>query len=546
MRLNLPVVDREYPFPEGRTLVSVTDLKGRIVHCNSAFVDVSGFTREELLGQPHNLIRHPDMPAEAFRDMWETIASGRPWSGAVKNRRKDGSCYWVKANVTPILEGAAPGGYMSVRTRLEPDAARQAEALYAVMRGESDSGTLRHHLSAGQLQRRGLAGHLKRWSQPGLAAQLGLVALVLAASAFAAGLWAGAAADAGAVTTAAALATALAAAIATWRLRALAVSPVTRMTQFCNHMAGGQLGERLGDEAGLPAELAVALNQLSVNLVSVVGDARMETEKMRTSTMEIAAGNQDLSARTEAQAASLEETAASMEQITGTVRQSADAARQAATLAEDASQVTRSGSRAVETVVDSMQQIDRSSHRIGEIIEVIDSIAFQTNILSLNAAVEAARAGAHGSGFAVVAAEVRALARRTAGAAKEVRELIDESGRTVEAGMRHADVARTTIDGALQTVLQVSGLIQQISHSAQEQLTGISQVNEAVGQLDAITQSNASLVQQVAASATSLQGQAETVAAAVRVFTLNGAPPAAMADAVALRRSAKPLRPGQH
>jgi aerotaxis receptor len=542
MRLNLPAIDREFPFPEGQTLVSVTDLKGRIVHCNSAFIEVSGFAHEELLGQPHNLIRHPDMPAEAFRDMWETIAGGRPWSGAVKNRRKDGTYYWVKANVTPILEGDVPGGYMSVRTFLEPEAARQAEALYAAMRREAQGGTLKHRLIAGQLLVPGLAGQLKRLARPGLGSRLALVAAVLAASSFAAGLWAGR--EQGAVIALAAGLAAAAAAVATWRLRALAISPVARVTRFCNQMAGGQLGERLGDTAGLPVELAVALNQLSVNLVSVVGDARTETEKMRASTREIATGNHDLSARTEAQAASLEETAASMEQITGTVRQSADAARQAATLAEDASQVTRGSSRAVETVVDSMQQIDRSAHRIGEIIEVIDSIAFQTNILSLNAAVEAARAGSHGSGFAVVAAEVRALARRTADAAKEVRELIDESGRTVEAGMRHADAARTTIDSALQAVLAVSGLIQQISHSSQEQLTGISQVNEAVGQLDAITQSNASLVQEVAASATSLQAQAETVAAAVRVFKLNGATPPAMADAVALRRAAKASKAG--
>jgi len=278
-----------------------------------------------------------------------------------------------------------------------------------------------------------------------------------------------------------------------------------------------------------------------VNLVSVVGDARIEVDKMRRSTLEIAAGNRDLSARTESQAASLEETAASMEQITGTVRQSADSASQAARLAEAAGDVTRSGSRAVGTVVDSMKQIDESARRIGEIIEVIDGIAFQTNILSLNAAVEAARAGAHGRGFAVVAAEVRALALRTAGAAREVRALIEESGRTVEAGTRHADLARATIDEAVHSVLQVSALIQQISSGAHEQLTGIAQVNEAVGQLDAITQRNASLVQQVAASAVSLQGQAETVAASVRVFKLAGdrGVAALTTDAVSLRRAVK-------
>ncbi|MGE0672901.1 MAG: PAS domain-containing protein, partial [Methylibium sp.] len=116
MRLNTPVTASEYPFPAGETLVSTTDLKGRITYCNPAFITVSGYAREELLGQPHNMIRHPDMPEEAFRDMWATIASGQPWSAPVKNRRKDGSCYWVIANVTPLMSGDQPTGYMSVRT----------------------------------------------------------------------------------------------------------------------------------------------------------------------------------------------------------------------------------------------------------------------------------------------------------------------------------------------------------------------------------------------------------------------------------------------
>jgi len=545
MRHNLPIVDREFHFPDAQTLVSITDLQGRILYCNPAFIDVSGYSRDELLGQPHNLIRHPDMPEEAFRDMWETIASGRPWSGAVKNRRKDGSYYWVMANVTPILEGGACTGYMSVRIHPSRETVRAAQALYEVMREESRQGVLHHRLSGGRLRARGLGGLLERWVHPGMETRLGLVAAASAAASFAAGLAVSLAADGagpGAAATAiGALSAAAVAALATWRLRMLAMRPIEQVMQLCNRMAAGQLGERLPDDAGLPEELAAAFNQLNVNLVSVVGDARAETEKMRLSTMEIAADNRDLSARTESQAASLEETAASMEQITGAVRQSVDSARQAAQLAAQASEVTRNGSRAVGTVVDTMRQIDESSRRIGEIIEVIDGIAFQTNILSLNAAVEAARAGPQGRGFAVVASEVRALAQRTASAAKEVRALIEESGRTVQAGTRHADLARGTIDQALGSVTQVAGFIQQISQGAQEQLVGISQVNEAVGQLDAITQSNASLVQHVAASAVSLQVQAETVAASVRVFKLAGdrARPAPMPDAVSLRRAAK-------
>ena len=136
MRTNLPVLDSEFPFPRGETLVSTTDLKGRILHCNPTFVTVSGYTREELLGQPHNLIRHPDMPEEAFRDLWATIATGRPWSGLVKNRRKDARFYWVLANVTPLMDGAQPVGYLSVRIEASREQITAAEKLYAVMRRE--------------------------------------------------------------------------------------------------------------------------------------------------------------------------------------------------------------------------------------------------------------------------------------------------------------------------------------------------------------------------------------------------------------------------
>jgi aerotaxis receptor len=168
MRLNTPVVDREYPFPSGQTLVSTTDLQGRITYCNKAFVTVSGFESAELLGQPHNMIRHPDMPEEAFRDMWATIASGRPWSGPVKNRRKDGSYYWVMANATPLMDGNSATGYMSVRTEATPAQIESAQSLYALMRREKAAGTLIHRLSAGRVVRAGAAGHLDRfWSALG-------------------------------------------------------------------------------------------------------------------------------------------------------------------------------------------------------------------------------------------------------------------------------------------------------------------------------------------------------------------------------------------
>ncbi|RZL38406.1 MAG: PAS domain-containing hybrid sensor histidine kinase/response regulator, partial [Rubrivivax sp.] len=165
MRSNLPVSHQEYRLPSDRNLVSTTDLKGRILHCNAAFVEVSGFTRDELLGQPHNLIRHPDMPAEAFRDMWTTIASGQPWSGMVKNRRKNGDHYWVLANVTPLMENGQPVAYMSVRSRAARPQIEAAEALYAQMRQEQQTGALLHTLHHGELQRSDWPGRLRRLSR---------------------------------------------------------------------------------------------------------------------------------------------------------------------------------------------------------------------------------------------------------------------------------------------------------------------------------------------------------------------------------------------
>ena len=162
MRLNLPVTQREYQYPDNETLVSTTDLSSKITYCNPSFINVSGYSVDELIGQPHNLIRHPDMPQEAYRDMWETIQSGHPWSALVKNRRKDGDHYWVVANVTPILEGGKPVGYMSVRTKPTPEQVQSAEVLYARMRQEKENGKQTLSLHRGQLISTGLWGKVQR------------------------------------------------------------------------------------------------------------------------------------------------------------------------------------------------------------------------------------------------------------------------------------------------------------------------------------------------------------------------------------------------
>ncbi|MBE0490080.1 MAG: methyl-accepting chemotaxis protein, partial [Halomonas sp.] len=237
---------------------------------------------------------------------------------------------------------------------------------------------------------------------------------------------------------------------------------------------------------------------------------------------DIASGNQDLSARTEEQAAALQETAASMEQLASTVKQNADNARHASQLAEDAARTAGEGGRVVDGVVSTMHEIRESSHRVSDIIKVIDSIAFQTNILALNASVEAARAGEQGRGFAVVAGEVRNLAQRSADASRQIRELIEISVAKVEAGTERADRAGSTMGEIVAAVQKVSDIMDEIAAASAEQSNGIDQVNQAVAQMDEVTQQNAALVLQAASVAHQVESQAERLSLAVAGFRLDG------------------------
>jgi aerotaxis receptor len=519
MRNNLPVTHNEYVIPEGVTLVSTTDLQSRITYCNPAFVAVSGFDREELLGQPHNIVRHPDMPTEAFRDMWATLASGSPWSALVKNRRKNGDHYWVEANATPVLESGRTVGYMSVRTAPSRDKVQQAEALYARMRAEGQDGRPTLSLRQGQVVQGGWLGRLQDITRLTLGKRIALCSVGMAAAGLVMGELAapfGAMAHLGAGVALLAVAS-----VAALLLRQQMLTPLQRAVAFANQMAAGDLSARIqGHANGEFGELTKALNQLNVNLQAVVADVRHEVEGVQVASSQIAAGNQDLSSRTESQASSLEQTAASVEELSSTVQQSANASREASVLSQRSASVAREGNDAMARVIHTMDDISRSSKRIGEIIGVIDGIAFQTNILALNAAVEAARAGEQGRGFAVVAGEVRSLAQRTMTASREIKALIDESTGQVTAGSELVHSTGKTMTEVVQSVEQVNGLIADITHATQEQALGLGQINQAVGQLDAVTQQNSAMVEQLAAAAGSLQAQAQVMNDAVRVFRL--------------------------
>ncbi len=313
-------------------------------------------------------------------------------------------------------------------------------------------------------------------------------------------------------------------------------------------LAEGDLTARMeGDYQGVFARMRDDANRTTAQLTSLVGSIQGASLAINTASGEIAAGNSDLSRRTEQQAASLEETAASMEELTSTVRQNAEHAHQANKLVIGASEVATRGGQVVGQVVDTMQEIERSSRRIAEIISVIDGIAFQTNILALNAAVEAARAGEQGRGFAVVASEVRSLAQRSATAAKEIKVLIDDSVEKVATGSNLAGQAGQTMGEMVDSVNRVTGIMAEISAASQEQASGIEQVNQTIAQMDETTQQNAALVEEATAAARSMEEQAGQLTHAVSAFKLDDADgdAAAPAHAPTARQApaAKPAAP---
>ncbi|MDE2076071.1 MAG: PAS domain-containing protein [Burkholderiales bacterium] len=512
--------------------MSVTDDKGRITYCNPAFIEASGFIESELLGQPHNVVRHPDMPEEAFRDMWATLKSGRPWRGLVKNRRKNGDHYWVEANAMPLFDDQRIVGYVSLRTSVTAEAIQQAESTYARLRDDAKQGSGTWSLSQGHLIRTGKLGTLLRRLKPRIE--------TVAFGAIFSGMYA--AAYLGHAFPMAALPAAGAMALAISVLFAKKIcSPLRDLLKKSYLLAAGDLTARIDRSGyGLIGELQHGLSQISLSVKTVVADTRHEIKNLKGSIGEIAAGNQDLSGRTENQASSLEETAASMEQITGTVKQTHDASARGAKTAQQMVQIAQASQNAVSRVADAMTSIDASAQKMREIIHVIEGVAFQTNILALNAAVEAARAGEAGRGFAVVATEVRTLAQRTTNAAREIKQLIEESTERVAAGGRETEEASTQMRQSVEAVLQVTSLLDEIATAAGEQQSGVAQIADAMTHLDSITQQNAAMVEQLAASAGTLRDQVDHVSYTMRLLRLSKSDASlAQADVSALKQLAK-------
>lgn len=514
MRTNQPVTQREYDYPGNMMLVSSTNTKGEITHCNRAFAEASGFQYDELIGQPHNIIRHPDMPPEAYRDMWRTIGGGLPWTGVVKNRRKNGDHYWVVANATPIMENGKPTGYLSVRTKPSRAQVQAAEALYAKL-NQGNSGL---SLEKGLVVRSGPMAWRDKWRHSSGDTRLGLLLVIMIGISLGPSLLDVSPRTAWVIET---LGILIGSAAIMWWFRTSVSAPLREAEQFARDVAACNLTTQVDTSAAEPAgSLMRNLSQIQVNLRAIIGDVRAEVGGFSQAAQEIAAASQDLSARTETQASNLEETAASMEELAATVRTTSDNANAMADQTQRSAHIAAKGQTAIHTVGEAMKGIESSSKKMSEIISVIEGIAFQTNILALNAAVEAARAGEQGRGFAVVAGEVRSLAQRSGAAAKEIKDLIQNSVNQVSNGVGQMGQASGTIDNVVTEINATQTVVEEIRHATREQSEGLMQINNAIVQLDNVTQQNAAMVEQTSAAADNLSNGSEGLRRSVAVFKL--------------------------
>ena len=525
MRNNQPVTQREYELPDDAFLISRTDLKGRITYANPTFIEVSGFSWEELFGANHNLVRHPDMPPAAFANLWQTVQQGQSWNGLVKNRRKNGDHYWVRANVTPTVENGQVVGYTSIRRkagRAEVEAADEAYRLF-------NAGGGKHlGLDRGELIRLGPLGWLARLRPNSLRFRLAFIRLVavlmVVGNAVSAtmGYQDGSSVSELAIDGGMGLLGALLL-VMTMHTGRMVFRGLESAVDYMAQLAAGNLEVRVSPSPILEIDLLARFQDALRKSVSGISrDVNRSVESLSRAVEQIARGNEELSSRTEQQAASLQQTAASMEELTATVQQNAGNARHASQLAGDASTSVRESGEVMGQVVGTMEQITTTSRQMTEIINVIDSIAFQTNILALNASVEAARAGEQGRGFAVVASEVRNLASRSAEASREIRGLIVSSSRQIDAGAQLVQRAEQSIEGVVAAVTKVNDIMGEIAAASDEQSRGIAQVNQAVVQMDEVTQRNAGLVQRAAQASADLDTHLTDALLTMGVFKLDG------------------------
>lgn len=509
----------EYAIGETDLLVLVGDQASNFLYANPAYLRACGYDWSELKGTHSGRMLHPDNPPQMLKDMVLTIRGKQPWTGVIKNKRKNGDFYWLRLNISPVYLDGKFAGSLMVHSRPTREEIAHCEPLYKAMSDGKEKNLVFRH---GRVFKANAFGKANMWlRETGLRGRIW--GSMIAADLVALGAMAINGAQWSTPWPWLTLGGVVAATTGIGQyLYNTTVKPLRETARFANQIAAGDLGSFMSsnrsDEIGAVIR---ALGQVSVNVRATVLDVRDGVSTMRQATGEIATGASELSSRTENQASSLQQTAASMEQMNATVRTNSDTARQASEVATAASRAAEAGGKAVSEVISTMELISKSSKQIADIIGVIDSIAFQTNILALNAAVEAARAGEQGRGFAVVAGEVRSLAQRSAQSAKEIRSLISESVDKVDNGSKLVNTAGKTIGEVVNEVRRVTELVNQIAGASNEQSAGIGQINNAITELDHMTQQNAALVEESTASAESVRAQAERMVEVVSVFKLS-------------------------